>query len=62
MLEAGPLGAGSGRLSERIGSTQVAAAVARHAAARLEDQGLLPRFVGELRAYEPRPYELRAYG
>ncbi|EFN56582.1 hypothetical protein CHLNCDRAFT_144295 [Chlorella variabilis] len=45
LLEAGPLGGGSGRLSERIGSAQTAAAVAQHAAARLEEQGLLPRFV-----------------
>ncbi|KAI3427088.1 hypothetical protein D9Q98_007027 [Chlorella vulgaris] len=45
VLEAGPLGVGSGKLAERIGSAQTAAAVARHAAARLEEQGLLPRFV-----------------
>lgn len=49
VLEAGPLGVGSGKLAERIGSAQTAAAVARHAAARLEEQGLLPRFVGESR-------------
>ncbi|KAL4444093.1 hypothetical protein ABPG75_011830 [Micractinium tetrahymenae] len=44
-LEAGPLAAGSGRLSERIGSAQTAAAIAQYAAARLEERGLLQRFV-----------------
>jgi hypothetical protein len=46
-LEAGPLSPGSGRLAERVGSAATAAAVARHAAARLAELDLLQRFVGE---------------
>ncbi|PRW50843.1 Translational activator GCN1 isoform A [Chlorella sorokiniana] len=45
VLESGPLATGSGRLSERIGSAQMAAAIAQHAAPRLEEQALLQRFV-----------------
>ena len=46
-LIAGPLAPSNGRLAERIGCAQIAASIAHHAAARLEELGMLPQFVGE---------------
>lgn len=43
----GPLAPPSSRVAERIGAAQAAAAIGQHAAARLEEQALLQRFVGE---------------